>query len=355
MVHITKARQPQADGTEKIVYAALFQKGDDKVNPCLCPDPHCTARLSHVKAHRHTYHDEEGRRFEAHTPAYFRRHINSSPHDPGCAVLKQQEWLDHLAHKKYAHRPTRTEDGAADRITFFSLDLPGRGPRLPFPHTQGLRRIEEVAALLDNTMFDPGERAHIHIRRHDMVQPLAAMYYDNPVDLFRARYDDARKARAILEDRGLPESAKPAFLHFRPIEIPRRGKEIFHDSYARTVAGICGFQRGKDAVRYAVSMRLNFATSALYRDFKDRMEEGQRSFLVQSDAIWIDLPAFAKRKAEIAQGGKNRSIFVEAGVDFAAQICAWKPRSPQHDFSTHIDLPVARKPPRDQDFTPIGP
>lgn len=375
MVQVTKVRQIQADGSEKIIAARAFDKAVDGAKPCLCPDPGCTARMGHVAKHDHTYplypgtESPETRKLRV--PDYFRRLPGSPPHAENCSVALAYQ---RMAETARSYGGVRSGAGFVFNLNIMTDNRPGpvrslrqdisprrileeaharaSGYRPRQRYSESVSDISKLAKMLEQTAFDPEQRETMALRDNGRLYTLAEIYHDDPLKFFRTKHAEAKAAQAAGHIKPLPV---PAVFVFKPVATPRSEGRIFWNEKEQTIISQPAQIKGLDTLRYAPSVRLNFTDASQYQEVTRQIRGGVRSFLVYDDRASVNLKEFAQRKEEIRAGKKGHAVFVDIHVVRAGQIMAWTPMSAQMDFTLKgMDPPRQPKSPRQMGFDFTG-
>lgn len=367
MVQVTKIRQIQADGSEKILSARGFDKVVDGAKPCLCPDPGCTARMVHVTEHDHTYplypgtESLETRKLRV--PDYFRRLPGSPPHTENCSVALAYQRMAETARSfggvssgaGYVFNLNIMTDNRPGPVRSMRQDISPRriledvharaSGYKPRPrHSESISDVAKLAKLLEQTAFDPEQRKTMVLRDNGRLHTLAEIYHDSPLEFFRTKHEQAKAAQAAGDNNPLPV---PAVFVFKPIAIPRSEGKIFWNAKEQTILGQPSLVKGNDNVKYAPSVRVHFTDASIYQDVTRQILNGVRSFLIYDDRACVDLKGFAHRKEEIKTGKGGHAVFVDMHVVRKGQIMAWAPPAAQMDLTVKgMELPLQHRPAR---------
>lgn len=357
MVQITHARlRDDETGKPVRISAANFDKATDGKKLCQCPDPDCSAILTHYKSYLQTFYDlVTNEPYKLKVPAHFKRAEGSPPHSLECTAVDQ-----YTIYQSYA----RDIGGLSQMHGRFVYNLnimtnddtaPVRHPRKagdPFNNaatrenksdgqghehrklSQGLNSVKKLAGLLDHTEFDKEYRESILLRDGRKSYTLAQLFRNDTLALFRERHTQAKNG----------DAPQPVLLQFKPIVLGQ-----FHSKKERTIQGQAVTVRGGDGRDYSVSVKLHCASREIYDSLKQEIRAGKRSFLVYAESATVDLVEFAHKKHEIQQGtAKDRTVFVHVRVGMPQQMTPWVPYDGQLDLqNAGIELPLHMRPPRE--------
>ena len=360
MVQIAKARYiDPATGEEKEITARAVDRDRDAALHFICPDKCCSAELTHYKEHLQTYYDlRTSEPYTLKVAAHFQRKKNSPPHDAACKAVDDYTRLQiyarnagalslqhgafvfnlniptdnvpaPLRRKRSALGPAFDAARGADVSRTESCVPAGAEKEKHEPLSKGLNSVEKLAGLLDASAFDPQYRKSILVRAGARSYTLAEIYQDKPIEFYRKEHKRAK--------RGAPPD--PVLVQFQPIAI---GK--YHSPRALTIQGLATpIAASNGRAKYAVSVLLHCGTEEIYKDLKEKIVQGARSFLIFAPQAHVNLIELAHKKKEMEIGKpKDNAVFVHITVNRPEQITRWSP--PEAQLSFHLAVPEPDQP-----------
>jgi hypothetical protein len=326
---------------------------------CVCPDPHCSARLQRKGSYHQTFYDSEtGEPYRLKIPSHYQRKPGAVEHDEKCEIyLKYGSYQDYCRHIGGL--------GTSDGAFIFNLNIDSDTQPAPIRErkedmqdsfskangsgekpdktrkrrrSEGIKNIDVLATLIEKSAFDSQLRESLLFRRagyngHPTISlSLDDLYIEDQVDFFRRAHAATKENRLMTA----------AFL-FKPIKIAK----YWHTNKDGTgvVYGQAKPVSDADGNKYYVNIALRVRDKDLFARLKqDVLKGGEGSFLVYSEEIRVDLMSFAHKKMEIIRGtAEDKGVHADVYINTGQQIVPWQPPPMIKEMELDAERSLTRK------------
>lgn len=206
----------------------------------------------------------------------------------------------------------------------YRIHVPENRP--PHRYSRGVKSVQGLAELIDNTQFDIGKRASIILRNGNQRPPLSSIYHETAKGLYKDLYSSEREIFGDLN----ANHKHIALLRFRP-----KGYSFWKKELDGSVSIPSQYEKVTDNKRnkFNVSTRINFQPEA-FKVFKKEYEavnKKDREFLVYTEHASVNISAHTRKINELQKGNKKTSTvaYTEAKVFSEKQVMQWVPKLPK--------------------------
>ncbi|MGH1378489.1 MAG: hypothetical protein ACRBB3_06675 [Alphaproteobacteria bacterium] len=195
-------------------------------------------------------------------------------------------------------------------------------------HSNGVKTVQALAELLDNTQFDKGQREAIILRNGTQLMTLDEVYKKDTINMYRDLYKDE------CTDADNPEKNHnhTALFRFRPNGVKKFWNR--ENDGSMSVQSHPEQIHDKDGNKFYVSTRLNFQTESSFEAFNKAYEaatdKDDKWLLVYSEHATVSLAEYQGEKQKVANGSEESAdVHINATVFDENQFMQWKPKDPQ--------------------------